>query len=587
MKMLILLLFAHSAMAQLTIPFGKSGKIRYNLSKGVYDVVVNGKVIIKDVYAGTPEHKSTSLPYLKYTVEQGRYAVHRTSMTQFFYVSPEKPYFLVQVETTGRAAKSSPLTGKISSAGRGLVVPFDNDMWVRYEVKDKLDYTSSEVTAFIDGGLVIGSVEHKVWKSGVHVANGEVSAFGGYTDSITTHDKVQHGKVGNITCTSPKFMVGFFDDWRKGMEAYAAANKIAEPPVIHAWKKATPMGWNSWGVLQTKLNLQNAKSVIDFFADSCKGFRNADNTLYIDLDSYWDNLKENELKEFVAYCKSKQFVPGIYWGPFADWGKRDSSAWIKQNGRPVDLDGAYALDPTHPNTKNRIIKYISRFKEWGFEMIKIDFLGHAALESDHFYQSNITTGMQAYAAGMEFLDSVLDNTMLVYAAISPTMATGRYVHMRRIACDAFHAIDNTEYTLNSTGYGWWQSHLYQYADADHVVFKTEPAHAARARFVSALVTGTLITGDDYSSEGPWRTTAKDLLQNKKLLQIIQDGKPFRPLYTTIGKKAPEVFVKKALVAVFNYDNQPKTITLPLKARSLKIFLPINPLHCQSICLLPV
>ncbi len=70
-------------------------------------------------------------------------------------------------------------------------------------------------------------------------------------------------------------------------------------------------------------------------------------------------------------------------------------------------------------------------------MIKIDFLGHGALESDHFYDPEITTGMQAYHIGMKFIDSVLDNTMLLYAAISPTMATAPYVHMRRIACDAF------------------------------------------------------------------------------------------------------------------------------------------------------
>jgi len=157
--------------------------------------------------------------------------------------------------------------------------------------------------------------------------------------------------------------------------------------------------------------------------------------------------------------------------------------------------------------------------------------------------------------------------MLVYAAISPTMATAPYVHMRRIACDAFSAIDNTEYTLNSTGYGWWESHLYNYVDADHVVFNKESEGTNRARLAAALVTGTLITGDDYSSKGPWTKTAMQLLQNKSLLEVIKDGHSFRPVDANTGNKAVNVFVKtvgdKMYLAVFNYSNNPLKYTLPL------------------------
>ena len=52
--------------------------------------------------------------------------------------------------------------------------------------------------------------------------------------------------------------------------------------------------------------------------------------------------------------------------------------------------------------------------------------------------------MQAYKLGMEHLIKELDGQMLVYAAISPNLATGRYVYMRRISCDAFKTIENNE-----------------------------------------------------------------------------------------------------------------------------------------------
>jgi alpha-galactosidase len=205
-------------------------------------------------------------------------------------------------------------------------------------------------------------------------------------------------------------------------------------------------------------------------------------------------------------------------------------------------------------------------KALGFEMIKIDFLGHGCQEADRFYDPSVTTGMQAFKKGMQFLDSVLDNKMLVYAAISPNLATARYVHMRRIACDAWSSLDHTEYTMNSSGYGWWQSYMYDFMDADHVVFAEEQDGVNRARLASALITGSLITGDDYSTNGKWTTTAKKLLQNQALLQLTKNGKTFRPLRGNTGNRGVEQLYridgKKLYIALFNYGKTEQRIILP-------------------------
>lgn len=593
------------------------GSIDYDLQHGVFDVQLGPLVRLLGAYpamgAGDTaramvkgDHSYQEQPFSD-AVGKGtlhifswQHNMHR--IQQLFYVYNDQPFFITQVQVSGRdAARAylSPLTARMALRSqafqrlRVLRVPFDNDMWVRFDASQfgKTAITSSEATALYDDstheGVVMGAVDHGAWKTGIRVFANEISCYGGLSDSNITHDKVPHGKVSvnDTLCVSPKIWVGRYDDWRDGMEEYAAVNRQLEPPVIKAWDKATPMGWNSWGAMQTKLTLDKAKAVVAFFADSLKGFRNADNTLYIDLDSYWDNLVKgglkgdvSQLKDFADYCKQHGFVPGIYWAPFADWGKhartmegskeRYEDAWILQNGKPVDLDGAYALDPTHPGTKARILLHLNTFKELGYQMIKVDFLGHAALESERFYDPSVTTGMQAYAQGMRFVDSVLDNKMLLYAAISPTMATGRYVHMRRIACDAFSAIDNTEYTLNSTGYGWWQGKLYDYVDADHVVLGNESWGANRARIASALVTGTLITGDDFSAPGEWNRTAQVHLSTRILQDVIRDGKPFRPYDTNTGNKAPAIFTKRAgqvlYLAVFNYGQTAATQPIDLK-----------------------
>ena len=606
----------------LTIPFGQNNKIEYSLTNGMYDVIFDGKKTVAGAYAvckGKIEMTSTGTAVRthtfwtrthhdrisQYTIETVRDGYR---IKQDFMVFGTSDFFITTVTVIGKGVASSymsPLTTDnvmFDEKGdrRALYVPFDNDMWARYNAHplQQADFTSSEVTAIYNNdnyaGLVIGSLEHSVWKTGINVkANGSnaisVSAFGGFADSNITHDKIQHGLVTttDTSCISPRLFVGKFTDWRKGMEDYAAQNSDKYYYGIPFWKKATPVGWNSWGAIQNKINFEKAKGVIDFFADSCKGYRSSNGDLYIDLDSFWDNMVKggldgdvSELKQFVAYCKSKGFKPGIYWAPFTDWGKNDrkmegsnytyAQAWLKQNGKPVEVDGAYALDATHPATKARINWCLTHLKNLGFKMIKIDFLGHGALECDRFYDSTVTTGMQAYKVGMKCVTKALDNKMLVYAAISPTMATAPWVHMRRIACDAFSAIDNTEYTLNSTGYGWWQSQLYNFVDADHVVFNRESEGANRARLASALVTGTLIVGDDFSSNGPWSDAAKRLLQNKELLKVIKDGNSFKPIEANTGNKGVELFVKTgydkthyAYLAVFNFSNTPRTYTILL------------------------
>lgn len=606
----------------ITIPFGKQSRITYYLQQGTYSVQLEAKASIINAFAvaGSDSREWSSRAAQTHSYTQSVVAnaagkatlytfTHRTGkdeMQQLFYVYPGKSYFITELRVKGEACDYlSPLTAaQMNVEGKGdnraLKVPFDNDMWLRYDAQPlaKAAFTGSEVSALYNNdtyaGVILGSLEQHVWKTGVRVAGRDDTAvtqldvYAGYTDSLYTHDlRNRHGKVlpQDGYCRSPKIMVGRFADWRDGMETYASLSMQLEPRHIFSWNKATPMGWNSWGALQDKITVDKAIAVTNFFADSLKQFRNADNTLFMDLDSYWDNLVEggldgnvSKLKQFAEHCKKLGFKPGIYWAPFVDWGKSERKmegstynyrdAWTLQKGKVVETDGAWALDPTHPGTRDRIRFVLGRMKSLGYEMIKIDFLTHGAIESDHFYDATVTTGMQAYRKGMELIDSVLDGSMLVYAAISPNLATSRYVHMRRIACDAFSAIDNSEYTLNSTGYGWWQAQMYNYTDADHVVFTTAPDNMNRARFASSLVTGTVTTGDDYGTYGKWSGIGRLLLQNQALLTIAKAGKSFRPVEANTGNKGVNVFTQvignKRYVAVFNYTDKNEYYVIPFR-----------------------
>lgn len=608
------------------IPFGKSGFIVYNLKSGKVNVYQNNEAVFSNAYAQVKVNDKlisskdyTTRSYTKTAINNGlgqgrKYLVKLTGrdlpeMDQIFYTYANREYFLTETVIMGHDLNSNYMAPfcagfpVVTGDARTLFAPFDNDTFISYNArpfKGNLENISAEVGAVYDNtsrkGFVVGSVEHGTWKTGIRTisqkdSGNSVKAWGGYTSPEVTRDSIPHGMVKGESIKSPLVFVGCFDDWKQGLAAYGKANRIADPPYIFNWTAPTPVGWNSWGVIQDKLTFDKAEKIVDFFADSLPALRTG-NTAFIDLDSYWDSMVTggmngdfSKLKEFADYCKKRGLQPGVYWAPFTDWGYKGGGdriadgtdykfgdMWTKVAGGYHDLDGARALDPTHPGTKARIAYMIKKFRACGFKMIKIDFLGHAAVESNHFYDTTVTTGMQAYRKGMEFLIDQLGNQMLVYAAISPSLATGRYAHMRRIACDAFKSMNDTKYTLNSLNYGWWQTYLYNYIDADQVVLSTEKEGVNRARVLSAIITGTFITGDDFSINGHWSSVAKSLYQNRELLKIIKHGKAFEPLEGNTGTGATEMFTSRIggdfYLAVFNYSSKPKIFPIDLKRLGL-------------------
>jgi len=619
------------AQKNITMAFGKNSSIIFNAKKHSISVTDSGKAIFSDATAAVISNGTilsiTDYPLplftkaafsdaigkgIKYTLIYS--AKGKPELIQTFYTYKDKQYFITQIEVDGKGQEVStnylaPLTtGRVEfDTAKNLhtvFMPYDNDAFISYESKplEKItDNTSAEAGVVFNNtlrnGLIIGSLEHTVWKSAVKTININsalaLTAWAGYSEQTVTRDAIPHGIVKGSKITSPKFFVGHYTDWRTGLEEYGKANRLTEKPFVFNWDKPTPVGWNSWGVLMDKINYENTTEVADFFADSIPQFR-VGNTAYIDLDSFWDNMVKGgfsgdfaKVKEFADYCKKKGLEPGVYWAPFTDWGHKDGpdrkaeggnytfgEMWTKTGKDSYfDFDGARAIDPTHPGTLQRVDYVINKLKTCGFKMIKIDFLGHAAAESTSFYDKNVTTGMQAYRVGMERLVKALDGQMLIYAAISPNLATSRYAHTRRIACDAWKTIEQTQYTLNSVNYGWWQTYTYNYIDADHVVFADESEGENRARLISAVITGTLITGDDYSKHGQWSVRAKEWLGNKEMLKIVANGRAFQPVEGNTGNKTSETFTQKIgndyYLAVFNYSKDKKLYKLLLERLGIK------------------
>lgn len=472
---------------------------------------------------------------------------------------------------------------------RALFIPFDNDCFIRYQSHamgfDTL--RSYEVTAIFNNatreGIIIGSVEHDMWKTAVDMqsASGNelksLVCYSGVADK-TTRDSKAHGTVSGQEVKSPKILVGNFDDWRDGMEAYADANATVAAPM--AWDKAMPFGWNSWGTLQWKLNFKNACEVSDYYANTLQpnNFQNADSVVYIGLDSGWNAMSEDQLKKFVEHCEAQSQVAGIYWTPFTDWSRnpertidavpeyKNKDVYLYANGKPQELDGAYAYDPTHPAIEEMMKQTSELFRRCGFKYVKMDFMSHGIMEGDKWYNPEIHTGVEAYNYGMQLLDKYFGD-MYLNLSISPIFPS-QYAQSRRIACDAWNKIKDTEYTMNALSYGWWIDRVYQYNDADHIVLRDAEESENRARVTSSVITGLYIVGDDFSKTANPEVLrrAEKFLTNADV-NAVADGRSFRPVEGN-GERSESQFTRteadgSVYYVAFNYTERDTTIRLSL------------------------
>ena len=473
---------------------------------------------------------------------------------------------------------------------RALIVPFDNDSHTFSYDAMPINNTSSsyEASAFYDNttrnGLVVGSVTHDTWKTGVYFQGSNnklnvLNVYGGVTSS-DTRDVDPHGLVTGNTISSPTVYVGFGADWRTNMEAYADANAAMTP--LLAWNQGAPFGWNSWYIYGTGVSFSNASAAATFMSSNLQTNNfNDRGTVYINLDSYWSNLSDDELTQFAALCHSNLQKAGIYWTPFVYWGTAAqgsnstmtgttylwSDAYLRSsNGMPQTIDGGIALDPTHPGFKELAAYYITYFKTLGFDYLKLDFLTHGALEGVH-YDTNVATGIQAYNRGMQYLLTQNNGRMFLSESISPIFPF-QYANSRRIYCDASTTIQDTESTVQAVSYGWWiNSRLYQYSDPDVMKFGGGTANENQSRLIGCAITGTVfLDGDDLASSAG-QNLAQSCLTNEAINEVARAGVSFLPVEGNTGTSAANVFVRQDsntwYVAVFNYSSSSTNESLTL------------------------
>ena len=499
------------------------------------------------------------------------------------------------------------MAGEAEPGRRFLKVPYDNDDFVRYHVLP-LDTAavSYEVAALFGGrdrgGIVIGSIEHDRWKSAVSLDNGCITAYSGVSTK-ETRDVLPHGSLRGRQVSSARFLITASDDWRSAMEYFAKACSQVQKGRCQ-WSHGAPFGWQSWGVLADKNSFQTDLEVSDYMANTLRpaGFCAPDGTQVLSVDA-WDNLSQDQKTELCRHVKANGQVPGTYVTPFCLWWNEHDldrplfpgSRWtgrdacFRVNGKPYKYDGAFCLDPTHPATHAFFHTVAQGLKDAGFEYFKIDFTCNGMIQADSYYEASIRTAVEAYNYGFQRFIEELDRGGQVFTALSiAPIFPYQYGNSRRIACDTWGGIEQSEYAMNAISYGWWTNELYQFNDPDHLVLvgkdaangKVESLGENRARYTTGVVSGMLLIPDvwsisDRSGRGSASLSfqrAREILMNGEVNRVARLGRAFRPVYGDRQWRpytgAAENLVvhtegDETWLAAINYGKEPLVIQLPL------------------------
>ena len=545
------------------------------------------------------------------------------TMKQIFTFYDSERYFFVSAELIAKEGEIAsnyiaPIVvrhGKIQNGNprytNFLEVPFDNDGWVTFETSNLMESAlSHEVGAFFTpdnkDGLIIGSVNHDTWKSAVEYKNkysaiDELYVYSGANTPLT-RDQSPHGSVRGEKISSASFFVGFYENWKEGMNEYARINTTFTPK-RKSVGEGNPIGWNSWGSIQDKINHSDAVATSDYIKETFQEtWKDDSNVVYVNLDSYWDNLSYEQLCDFVKHCEANGQVAGAYFSPFVMWWDEYGMQTNYVPGTDItfndirlkkadgtyygnDIDGCFPMDVTHPAAQINFRNNLERLKSCGFKYIKLDFLVHGSLEGD-FYNDSIQTGIQAYNYAMNKVCEILGDDVFINLSMAPIFPYN-YANGRRLCCDTYYKINETEYMLNSLTYGFWQSELYDWIDPDHIVVWGKDGKAnvreAKSRVLSGIVTGgSFLTGDNFIAPAKDSDKAfsryEELLGNEKLIEVLKIGRPFEGVIDNKCPYASDVFTLtdegKTYVAVFNYSKiaiKTKVLEVPSGAVAENLF----------------
>ncbi len=332
-------------------------------------------------------------------------------------------------------------------------------------------------------------------------------------------------------------------DW-----AYAqliTPHRYDEEPMVHylhgaaAHNQAKPLqngplltGWCSWYHYYENISEENLRS--NFTRLTTMKDKVPTNMAMVD-DGYmtawgdWDSLKPKKFTTMDVVASdiaSSRMKPGLWMAPFTcdkhSKIAKNHPEWVIRNekGRPANSSNCgkffYGLDATNPHVREHVFNSIRMaVHEWGFKVLKIDFLYAACLEGNGKYDMSMTRAEAMHLALQTIREAAGSNVFLIGCGCP--MATGiGYIDGMRVSADtgptwypelplpwwdngtlpSVRGMIRNSMSRAPMGHRWWQN------DPDCLLLgettKLTNEEVASAASIIAMTCGMLLVSDDLT-----------------------------------------------------------------------------------------
>ncbi|OEU16024.1 glycoside hydrolase, partial [Fragilariopsis cylindrus CCMP1102] len=306
--------------------------------------------------------------------------------------------------------------------------------------------------------------------------------------------------------------------------AYNQAEPLQNGPLL--------TGWCSWYHYYENITEENLRRNFSRLATMKKQVPT--NMAMVD-DGYmtawgdWDSLKPKKFTTMDVVASdiaSSHMRPGLWMAPFtADKHSKiikNHPEWIIRNekGHPANSSNCgkffYGLDATNPQVRDHVFTSVRRaVRDWGFRVLKIDFLYAASLEGNGKYDMSMSRAEAMHLALQTIREAAGPNVFLIGCGCP--MGTGiGYIDGMRVSADtgpswypefplpwfdngtlpSLRGMIRNSMSRAPMGHRWWQN------DPDCLLLgeSTKLTHeeVVSAASIIAMTCGMLLISDDLS-----------------------------------------------------------------------------------------
>ena len=258
-----------------------------------------------------------------------------------------------------------------------------NDAWERsYGDLEWKDLAETRVSPW----YYLASVSNRTWGVGVETGPGAMCCWEVTTNgAVLVLDLRAGGRPVRLGGRSLKACRIVRAESRDGESAWRFGRRFCKMMCPRPRLPKSPVyGYNDWYCAYGKNTATNFLADAAYIMDCAKGCANPP---YVVMDDGWqrnsppvtgesgwgpwDAAGPNFGMDMPTFCRKIAALgakPGLWYRPFRAWKELPADQRLQANG-------GY-LDPTVPAVRSRIVEDVRRFRDWGFKLVKIDYLSY-------------------------------------------------------------------------------------------------------------------------------------------------------------------------------------------------------------------